>query len=183
MLTIGSAVLALSLSGCAPSGGLLIDGGAPDHGSNAICIGVTSPGQDVVFGAGLVNDSDTEISVTDVHLLTQNTVLVSEIAIATSGTDGSGWGVVTVDDLPATLRDAWDSRTPVIGATIPAGERVWLLIVARTGGTLEQATGIRGVRVEFDGAPWPRSTENDDYYGFVPQNGDCVAGGDPFATD
>lgn len=175
MLTIGTVVFALTLAGCAPWEGLLIDGGAPDHGQNASCMTVTELGREVAFGANLVNESDSDLTVTDVQLLAQNTVLVSEIAVADSGTDGSGWGVVTVDDLPSTLRDAWDSRTPAIGATIPAGESAWLLIVARTGGTREQTTGIHGVRVEFDGALWPRTTENDDYYGFIPVNGNCGA--------
>lgn len=157
----------------------MIDGGAPEYGQNSYCIAVTELGREVAFGAGLVNESDTDITVTNVELLSQNTVLVSEIAIANAGTDGSGWGVVTVDELPPTLRDAWDSRTSAIGTTIPAGESAWLLIVARTGGTLEQTTGIRGVRVEFDGALWPRTTENDDYYGFIPENGNCVAEPNP----
>jgi hypothetical protein len=175
MLTISVAALALALTGCAPSGGLVIDGGAPDHGQNTYCMGITELGREIAFGASILNESDAEISITDVELLARNTVLISEIAIANAGTDDGGWGVVALDETPATLITAWESRTPAIGATIAAGERAWLVIVARTGGTLQQSTGIHGVRVEFDGAPWPRSTHNSDYYGFIPLGGECVA--------
>ncbi|MBA4248003.1 MAG: hypothetical protein C0444_06885 [Microbacterium sp.] len=178
MLTISVAALTLALSGCAPAGGLMIDGGAPDHGQTSQCMTITELGLEIAFGASVLNESDAGISITDVQLLASNTVLVSEIAIANPGTDGHGWGVVTIDDLPATLVNAWESRTPAIGATIAAGERAWLLIVARTGGTPQQPTGIQGVRVEFDGAPWPRSTQNNNYYGFIPPDGECVMSDD-----
>ena len=174
-LTIITAALAFVLAGCAPSGGLLIDGGSPDHGQSAVCFGVEDLGQEFIFGVSLVNEGDTDLTITDVSLLQQNTVLVSEFALAESGTDGSGWGNAIANDIPSKLLDSWKSRTPATGTTISAGERAWLLIVARTAGTLDQSTGIRGVRVEYDGAPWPRSTENDNYYGFVPMNGNCVA--------
>lgn len=174
MLTVLPAFLALLLVGCAPAGGLVLDGSAPDHGQNIMCMGITKPGREVAFGASILNDSKEAISVTDVELLAVNTVLISEIVVAPAGSDGSGWGVVALDDLPPTLTDAWEQRTPAIGSTIAAGERAWVLIVARTGGTPDQSTGIQGVRVEFDGAPWPRSTQNNDYYGFIPVDGECV---------
>ncbi|MEN9620712.1 MAG: hypothetical protein RL499_905 [Actinomycetota bacterium] len=182
MLTISVAALTLALSGCAPSGGLVIDGGGPDHGRNTYCMGITELGREIAFGASVLNESDADISITDVQLLARNTVLVSEIALASAGTDESGWGVVAIDELPATLTAAWEARTPAIGSTIAAGERAWLLIVARTGGTPQQSTGIQGVRVEFDGAPWPRSTQNNDYYGFIPLDGECVAPDDAAAN-
>jgi hypothetical protein len=174
MLTVGPALLALLLAGCAPGGGLVLDGSAPDHGQNTMCVDITELGREVASGSSILNDSDRAISVTDVELRAVNTVLVSEIVVASAGTDGSGWGVVALDDLPASLAGAWDQRTPAIGTTIAAGERAWIVIVARTGGTLQQSTGIQGIRVEFDGAPWPRSTQNDDYYGFIPVDGECV---------
>jgi hypothetical protein len=166
----------LALSGCAPAGGLLLDGDIPGGGGNAVCFSPTSAGQEVVFGAGLINESDTDLTITDVTLLAQNTVLVSEIAVAGPGTDGLGWGVATVDDIWPTQVEAWESRTEAVGATVAAGETVWLLIVARTGGTLDQRTGIRGVRVEFDGALWPRSTQSNTTYGFGPLGSECDAG-------
>lgn len=182
MLRVSPALLVLLLAGCAPAGGLILDGSAPDHGQNTLCIGITELGREVAFGASIVNDSEDALSITDVELLAVNTVLVSEIAVAPAGSDGSGWGVVALDDLPPTLTDAWEQRTPAIGSTIAAGERAWVLIVARTGGTREQSTGIQGLQVEFDGAPWPRSTQNEDFYGFIPVDGECVANqasGDP----
>lgn len=176
MLTIACAALTLSLAGCAPAGGLLLDGDIPGGGGSAVCFSPSSRGQEVIFGAGLTNQSDTDLTITDVTLLAQNTVLVSALAIADSGTDGVGWGVSVLDDLPSTQVDAWESRRDAVGATVPAGEQVWLLIVARTGGGLDQRTGIRGVRVEYDGAVWPRSTQSQTIYGFGPLDSECDAG-------
>lgn len=176
MLTIVPVAMMLALSGCAPAGGLLLDGDLPGGGGNAACVDPSFGGQEVVFGAGLVNESDIDLTITDVALLAQNTVLVSEIALTGPGTDGVGWGTATVDDLLPTQLEAWESRTDAVGTTVAAGERVWLLIVARTAGTLDQRTGIRGVRVEYDGALWPRSTQTSTTFGFGPLGDDCDAG-------
>lgn len=181
MLTIVSGAMALALSGCAPAGGLLLDGDIPGGGGEAVCFDPSVGGQEVIFGAGLVNESDTNLTITDVTLLAQNTVLVSEIAVTGPGTDGVGWGVATVDDIVPTQVAAWESRTDAVGTTVAAGEQVWLIIVARTAGTLDQRTGIRGVRVEFDGALWPRSTQSNTTYGFGPLGSDCDAGMDESA--
>ncbi|UTT62971.1 hypothetical protein [Microcella humidisoli] len=181
MLTIIVAALALAIPGCAPAGGLLLDGDIPGGGGSAVCFSPSSRGQEVIFGAGLMNESDTDLTITDVTLLAQNTVLVSELAVADPGTDGVGWGVSILDDLPSTQVEAWESRRDAIGATVPAGEQVWLLIVARTGGSLDQRTGIRGLRVEYDGALWPRSTQSQTIYGFGPLGSECDAGMDESA--
>ncbi|UYN83634.1 MAG: hypothetical protein KIT89_13335 [Microcella sp.] len=157
----------------------MIDGGAPDHGTSGSCFSPTYPGQEAVFGAGIVNESDGDITITDVSVLAQNTVHISEIALAGPGDDDLGWGVSIADDIWPTMRDAWESRIDPIGATVAPGERVWILIVARTAGTLDQRTGMRGVRVEYDGALWPRSTQNDNVYGFGPFGSECDAGMEP----
>lgn len=179
MLSVFTSALVLGLAGCAPSGGLVIDGGAPDHGTSGSCFSPTYPGQEAVFGAGIVNESDGDITITDVSVLAQNTVHISEIALAGPGDDDLGWGVSIADDIWPTMRDAWESRIDPIGATVAPGERVWILIVARTAGTLDQRTGMRGVRVEYDGALWPRSTQNDNVYGFGPFGSECDAGMEP----
>ena len=176
MLTIVTTALVVALSGCAPAGGLLLDGDIPGGGGSAVCFSPSAGGQEVIFGAGLINESDTDLTITDVELLAQNTVTVSEVSVTRAGTDGVGWGVSLVDDLLPTQVDAWDARRDAIGATVAAGETAWLLIVARTAGTLDQRTGIRGLRVEYDGALWPRSTQSDTIYGFGPLDSECDAG-------
>lgn len=181
MLTIATCAAVATLAGCAPAGGLMLDGDLTGGSGSAVCFSPSAGGQEVVFGAGLVNDSDTDLTITDVALLGQNTVLVSEIAVTGPGTDGVGWGVSLVDDIVPTQQEAWESRTEAVGTTVAAGESVWLLIVARTAGTLEQRTGIRGVRVEYDGALWPRATQSTTTYGFGPLGSDCDAGMDESA--
>ncbi len=181
MLTLVTAAFVVAVSGCAPTGGLLLDGDIPGGGGSAMCFSPSSGGEEVIFGAALTNESDSDLTITDVTLLAQNTVLVSEIAVTGAGTDGVGWGVSLVDDLLPTQVDAWETRTEAIGTTVAAGEQVWLLIVARTAGTLEQRTGIRGLSVEYDGALWPRSTQSTTIYGFGPLDSDCDAGMDEAA--
>ncbi len=176
MLTISVAALTLALTGCAPSGGLVIDSAGIDGGGGSVCFFDDLAGEAAIFGVGITNTSDTELTITDVTLDRQNTVLVSEIAITDGDPNELGWGTGRTDAIEPSQRQGWESRSPAVGASIAAGDRAWLLIVARSGGPPEQRTGFRGVRVEFDGAPWMRSTENENVYGFGPATEDCDAG-------
>lgn len=176
---VALAALALStvaLTACASSGGLLMDGGSPDHGHSSVC-GFTSFGDRTsIYGVGLVNTGGASVTITDVELLKTNGITILEYALATSGVDDLGWGSSDVDDIPDDLQEAWDARRDPIGAEIAAGEREYLLLVVQNDGTPEQSTGIRGVKVTYDGAPWPRSTENRNVYGFGPEDAECDAG-------
>ncbi len=174
MMTASLLAASLALSGCAPAGGLVVDG------SETVCFWDDLGSASAVFGIGLTNTSDTDLTITDVTLQQQNTVLVSEIAVTSEIPGVAGFGTGRTDDLAHSQLLAWDARTPAVGTAIAAGDRAWLLIVARSGGPPEQRTGFRGVTIEFDGAPWPRATQSDGVFGFGPLDQDCDAGlGEP----
>lgn len=172
MLTLPASALAVSavLGGCVPAGELTFDG------SQTVCFFEDLGDASAVFGLGMTNTGTTDLTITDVELLQQNTVLITEIAATREVPGDDGFGTGRTDQLFGDQVMGWESRTPAIGTVVPAGERAWLLIAARTGGPPEQRTGLRGVRIEFDGAPWPRSTHSDSVMGFGPLDEDCDAG-------
>lgn len=170
------ALSAVALTACASSGGLLMDGGSPDHGQSAVCGWMDLEGRTTIYGVGLENTGNASVTITNVELLETNGITTLEYALATSGVDDLGWGSADVDDIPDDLQEAWDARRDPIGAEIAAGEREYLLLVVQNDGAPEKSTGIRGVKVTYDGAPWPRSTENRNVYGFGPEEAECDAG-------
>lgn len=166
----------VALTSCAPSGSLGMDGSNAGPGGDAACLFTSLGERTAVYGVGLENTGDTAVTITNVELLETNSITTIEYALARSGADGLGWGAADADDIPSDLQESWDARRDPIGAEIAAGEREYLLLVVQNDGAPEQSTGIRGVKVTYDGAPWPRSTENRNVYGFGPEDAECDAG-------
>ncbi|MFN3708693.1 hypothetical protein [Microcella sp.] len=134
------------------------------------CIDTMQDETAAIFGVGISNTADRALTITGVELLHTYDVAPVTVALASEGRDGVGWGsalVSTIED-DEHMSQAWSARRDAIGAHIEPGGREYLLLITNTAADPTVLAGIRGVKVSFDGAPWPRSTENRNTYGFGP---------------
>lgn len=176
--TIGVvALVGIALAGCSTSSDMLLDGGHDSHGVTTVCVSTPVANGPTIFGVGLENSSDRAVTITAVSTLESHKVDLTSIALAPAGRNGMGWGTTDLDDIDDNpdLAEAWAARREPVGASIGPGEREWLLLVADTVGEPDERAWIRGISVEFDGMPWPQSTENHNVYGFGPASG-CAPG-------
>jgi hypothetical protein len=161
---------ALATSGCSLSGGLVVDGGHSSHGIVTVCIDTLQDETAAIFGVGITNTADRALTITGVELLQTYDVTPVTFALASAGRDGLGWGsalVAKIED-DEHMSQAWSARRDAIGSHIEPGGREYLLLITDTAADPRVLAGIRGVKVSFDGSPWPRSTENRNTYGFGP---------------
>lgn len=169
------ATIAVAVSGCSSEPAVQVYGELVDRCfTNLTTPDSSTEGYRAIIGITLANDSSREVILREVTPLTVVNAVVHDIAVTSTHSPATMFGVAPGGRLIPEQRPLWNARTAVDGVRIPGGgaAEVLVTLVAQD---FSRYSGIEGLRVKYDDGWFSELAVGAPVIGFVPPWSGCTS--------